>query len=157
MNLTTLCPAYARPYHERLRQSYSPPRSHYPISCFHWDNPSLIHSETPCHLLFNLQECSASLDVMPLGKKFKKIGDDFEIVVFCNYLSWHSYCCFLKKSIRPLAFFAQQGRLSRSEQAAPLAPVIPRTRVGQNAWYVPRHRGRAFIFLLEAAILTNVK
>ena len=33
-------------------------------------------------------------------------------------------------SIRPLAFFADDDAIFRSEQAAPLAPVIPRTRVG---------------------------
>jgi hypothetical protein len=48
-------------------------------------------------------------------------------------------------SIRPLAF---RGTMtpSRFEQAASLAPVIPRTRVGLTAWNVPRDPGRAFFF-----------
>ena len=46
-----------------------------------------MHTKRPAICIFNLQKCSASLDVMPLGKKFKDFGDDFEIVVFCNYLS----------------------------------------------------------------------
>jgi hypothetical protein len=67
-----LCPTYARPYYQKLRQYSSPPPSHSNISCCHRSNPLLMHSETP---------------FMSLGEKFKDFGDDFEIDIFCNYLS----------------------------------------------------------------------